>query len=243
MRLLTLGLASIVQDQLRHRGHGVHLADDLEDLASIAHHFSEQSQDSFEAIILGINDKQPAGAFSPRYIRKKGSTMPLIGLSDTREGRVPEERAIFLEQGGDDLLYEPVNFRELEATISAAVRRTVGHVIDIKYLMDERIKINIPDRVVTIDGKRVHLPAQEFDVLANMARNLRRLVTKENFMNDLYGGSSTDEADIKIIDVVICKIRAKFEQILPGSGLCIQTVWGRGYLLDDPLPVATAVAQ
>jgi transketolase len=52
------------------------------------------------------------------------------------------------------------------------------------------------------------------------------------FLNHLYGGM--DEPEVKIIDVFICKLRKKIEKIMPDGGGCIETVWGRGYVLRDP---------
>ena len=57
-------------------------------------------------------------------------------------------------------------------------------------------------------------------------------LTKEMFLNHLYGGM--DEPEVKIIDVFICKLRKKIDKLSPDGGACIETVWGRGYVLRDP---------
>ena len=59
------------------------------------------------------------------------------------------------------------------------------------------------------------------------------VATKEMFLNHLYGGM--DEPELKIIDVFICKLRKKLSQATGGNNY-IETVWGRGYVLRDPLP-------
>ena len=59
-------------------------------------------------------------------------------------------------------------------------------------------------------------------------------LTKEMFLNHLYGGM--DEPELKIIDVFICKLRKKLAQAT-GDDSYIQTVWGRGYVLKDPSPM------
>lgn len=56
------------------------------------------------------------------------------------------------------------------------------------------------------------------------------VLTKEAFLNHLYGGM--DEPEMKIIDVFICKLRKKLAQA--GAGSLIGTVWGRGYMMRDP---------
>ena len=58
-------------------------------------------------------------------------------------------------------------------------------------------------------------------------------LTKEMFLNHLYGG--IDEPELKIIDVFVCRLRKKLVEAT-GEDSCIQTVWGRGYVLKDPLP-------
>ena len=57
-------------------------------------------------------------------------------------------------------------------------------------------------------------------------------LTKEMFLNHLYGGM--DEPELKIIDVFICKLRKKLAQATGGDNY-IETVWGRGYVLRDPV--------
>ena len=64
-----------------------------------------------------------------------------------------------------------------------------------------------------------------------MALRKGTTLTKEAFLNHLYGGM--DEPEVKIIDVFICKLRKKLETALGGEGY-IETVWGRGYVLREP---------
>ena len=56
-------------------------------------------------------------------------------------------------------------------------------------------------------------------------------LTKEMFLNHLYGGM--DEPELKIIDVFVCKLRKKLASATNGDNY-IETVWGRGYVLRDP---------
>ena len=64
------------------------------------------------------------------------------------------------------------------------------------------------------------------------------VLTKEAFLNHLYGG--IDEPEMKIIDVFICKLRKKLAQA--GAGNLIGTVWGRGYMMRDPNSLAALSA-
>jgi two-component system cell cycle response regulator CtrA len=63
------------------------------------------------------------------------------------------------------------------------------------------------------------------------------VLTKEAFLNHLYGGM--DEPEMKIIDVFICKLRKKLQQA--GADNLIGTVWGRGYMLREPMPESSPV--
>jgi two-component system cell cycle response regulator CtrA len=56
-------------------------------------------------------------------------------------------------------------------------------------------------------------------------------LTKDMFLNHLYGGM--DEPELKIIDVFICKLRKKLSNATGGENY-IETVWGRGYVLREP---------
>jgi two-component system cell cycle response regulator CtrA len=95
--------------------------------------------------------------------------------------------------------------------------------------------VNLDTRVVSVDGKRVHLTGKEYGILELL--NLRKgsAVTKEMVLNHLYAGM--DEPEIKIIDVFVCKLRKKLAQATGGKHY-IETVWGRGYVLRDPTAIS-----
>src|SRR6202045_4487535 len=96
--------------------------------------------------------------------------------------------------------------------------------------------VNLDTRVVSVDGKRVHLTGKEYRILELLSLRKGSTVTKEMFLNHLYAGM--DEPEIKIIDVFVCKLRKKLAQATGGKHY-IETVWGRGYALRDPAgPIA-----
>jgi two-component system cell cycle response regulator CtrA len=76
----------------------------------------------------------------------------------------------------------------------------------------------------------MHLTGKEYLILELLVLRKGSILTKEAFLNHLYGG--LDEPEIKIIDVFICKLRKKLQSA--GFGSTISTVWGRGYMLRDP---------
>ncbi|PZT84218.1 MAG: DNA-binding response regulator, partial [Citromicrobium sp.] len=91
--------------------------------------------------------------------------------------------------------------------------------------------VNIDARSVEVDGKPVNLTGKEYQILELLSLRKGTTLTKEMFLNHLYGGM--DEPELKIIDVFICKLRKKLSEALKGDSH-IETVWGRGYVLRDP---------
>ena len=92
------------------------------------------------------------------------------------------------------------------------------------------IKLLLDSREVTIGEHEVHLTGKEYSILELLMLRKGIVLTKEMFLNHLYGGM--DEPEAKIIDVFICKLRKKLASF--GAGDLIVTVWGRGYMMRDP---------
>ena len=91
--------------------------------------------------------------------------------------------------------------------------------------------MNLDAKTVEADGKAVHLTGKEYQMLELLSLRKGTTLTKEMFLNHLYGGM--DEPELKIIDVFICKLRKKLAEATNGANY-IETVWGRGYVLRDP---------
>jgi two-component system cell cycle response regulator CtrA len=98
-----------------------------------------------------------------------------------------------------------------------------------------RLVVNLNTRVVSVDDQPVHLTGKEYEILELLSLRKGTTLTKEMFLNHLYGGM--DEPEIKIIDVFICKLRKKLAQATDGNHY-IETVWGRGYVLRDSAAAA-----
>lgn len=82
-----------------------------------------------------------------------------------------------------------------------------------------------------VGGSTVRLSGKEYQMLDLLSLRKGTTLTKEMFLNHLYGGM--DEPELKIIDVIICKLRKKLGEATEGENY-IETVWGRGYVLRDP---------
>ncbi len=117
------------------------------------------------------------------------------------------------------------------ARIHAIIRRSKGHAQSVIHT--GKISVNLDAKTVEVDGKTVHLTGKEYQMLELLSLRKGTTLTKEMFLNHLYGGM--DEPELKIIDVFICKLRKKLSQATDGDNY-IETVWGRGYVLRDPEP-------
>ena len=93
------------------------------------------------------------------------------------------------------------------------------------------LRVNLDTKTVDVHNQRVHLTGKEYQMLELLSLRKGTTLTKEMFLNHLYGGM--DEPELKIIDVFICKLRKKL-QAATGGKHYIETVWGRGYVLRDP---------
>jgi len=90
--------------------------------------------------------------------------------------------------------------------------------------------VNLDKRAASVDDQPVHLTGKEYGILELLSLRKGTTLTKEMFLDHLYGGK--DEPELKIIDVFVCKLRKKLAQATGGNHY-IETVWGRGYVLRD----------
>jgi DNA-binding response OmpR family regulator len=94
-----------------------------------------------------------------------------------------------------------------------------------------RLAVHLDAQFATIDDRPLQVTGKEYAILELLSLRKGTTLTKEMFLNHLYGGR--DEPDLKIIDVFVCKLRKKLARATGGKHY-IETVWGRGYTLRDP---------
>ncbi|OUD08203.1 DNA-binding response regulator [Marivivens niveibacter] len=182
----------------------------------------------YDLILLDLNLPDMNGHEVLRQLRLARIETPILILSgdDGTESKIKG-----FGFGADDYLTKPFHREELVARIHAIIRRSKGHAQSV--IRTGAICVNLDAKTVDVGGVTVHLTGKEYQMLELLSLRKGTTLTKEMFLNHLYGGM--DEPELKIIDVFICKLRKKLQKATGGENY-IETVWGRGYVLRDPDP-------
>lgn len=179
----------------------------------------------YDIILLDLNLPDMHGYDVLKKLRVAKVATPILILSGMSE---LESKVRGLGFGADDYLTKPFHKEELVARIHAIIRRSKGHSESV--IRTGKLAVNLDTKTVEVDGQRVHLTGKEYAMLELLSLRKGTTLTKEMFLNHLYGGM--DEPELKIIDVFICKLRKKLASATGGDGY-IETVWGRGYVLHE----------
>ena len=180
----------------------------------------------YDAIILDINLPDMSGYDVLKRLRNSKINTPILilyGLAET------DDKIRGFGVGADDYLTKPFNKDELIARLNAIVRRSRGHSRSV--IQTGELEVDLDSKSASINGQTVNLTSKEYEILEVLSLRKGTTLTKEMFLNHLYGGM--DEPEIKIIDVFVCKLRKKLSKISGGIEF-VETVWGRGYVLRDP---------
>ena len=180
----------------------------------------------YDIILLDLNLPDMHGYDVLKKLRTAKVGTPVLILSGVAE---MDSKVRALGFGADDYMTKPFHKDELVARIHAIVRRSKGHAQSVISTGD--LTVNLDAKTVEVDGSRVHLTGKEYQMLELLSLRKGTTLTKEMFLNHLYGGM--DEPELKIIDVFICKLRKKLAAA-GGGKHHIDTVWGRGYVLSEP---------
>ena len=187
----------------------------------------------YDLILLDLNLPDMHGHEVLRQLRVAKVETPILILTGEDDTEAKIKGFGF---GADDYLTKPFHREELIARIHAIIRRSKGHSQSL--IRTGKIAVNLDAKTVSAGDQPVHLTGKEYQMLELLSLRKGTTLTKEMFLNHLYGGM--DEPELKIIDVFICKLRKK---IATGTGgqHYIETVWGRGYVLKDPEPRSETV--
>jgi two-component system cell cycle response regulator CtrA len=179
----------------------------------------------YDIILLDLNLPDMSGFEVLKALRVSRVRTPVLIISGLAG---IENKVRGLGFGADDYITKPFHKDELVARIRAIVRRSKGHAQSVIEIGD--LQVNLDAKTVTVLGQRVHLTGKEYQMLELLSLRRGMTLSKEMFLNHLYGG--LDEPQAKIIDVFICKLRKKLAAASGGKDY-IETVWGRGYVVRN----------
>jgi two-component system, cell cycle response regulator CtrA len=180
----------------------------------------------YDVIVLDLQLPDMSGFEVLKNLRTAKVRTPVLILSGNA---IVEAKVKALGFGADDYMTKPFHKDELVARIQAVVRRSKGHSQSI--ITTGQLTLNLDEKTVEANGVRLHLTGKEYQMLELLCLRKGTTLTKEMFLNHLYGGM--EEPELKIIDVFICKLRKKIADACSGQNY-IETVWGRGYVMRDP---------
>jgi two-component system cell cycle response regulator CtrA len=212
--------AKLIDTALRGEGIIAEMAACGEDAIDLAKHYD------FDIMVLDLKLPDIEGFEVVRRVRAAKVRTPVLILSGKNE---IDDKVRGLSTGADDYLTKPFHKSELVARIHAIVRRSKGHSESV--IKTGKLVVNLDTRSIEVDGRRLHVTGKEYSILELLSLRKGTTLTKEMFLDHLYGG--IDEPELKIIDVFICKLRKKIA-VATGDHHYIETVWGRGYVLKDP---------
>ena len=205
---------------LKSTGAVVDQSDTGEEALELVRHYD------YDIVLLDLVLPDIEGYEVVRRMRAARIDTPVLIVSGLS---LPQAKVKGLAMGADDFLTKPFDKAELQARIQAVVRRSKG--FSQPTLRVGSLLLNLDSREVTIDGRPVHLTGKEYAILELLVLRKGMVLTKEAFLNHLYGGM--DEPEMKIIDVFVCKLRKKLA--LAGGDNLIGTVWGRGYMIREAM--------
>lgn len=223
--------AQSVELMLKSEGFSVYTTDLGEEAVDLAKLYD------YDIILLDLNLPDMSGYDVLKQLRVSQIWTPIMIVSGLAG---IEDKVKGLNVGADDYLTKPFHRDEMIARIYAITRRTKGHAVS--SIKVGPITINLAEKTVKVNNQNIHLTGKEYSMLELLAMQRGNTITKEMFLNHLYGGM--DEPELKIIDVFICKLRKKLSHAADGANF-IETIWGRGYTLrtapiEDELEAAIA---
>jgi two-component system response regulator ResD len=212
-------IREVVGLYLRRDGHSVVAAADGEEALKL------YRQTQPDLVVLDLMLPKVSGLEVCRRIQAD-ERVPVVMLTARGE---EEDRIVGLGIGADDYVVKPFSPRELAARVEAVLRRVnearSGSGTE-KLIVFGDLRIDPNAREVTIRGAQVTLTAREFDLLYHMASHPRRVFTRDQLMETVWGYAFA--GDTSTVTVHMRRLREKIEPD-PGRPRYLQTVWGVGY--------------
>lgn len=224
MRILLASLEGFIASDLAvvlgDQSFTMERADDDNDAHQLARRYH------FDVILFGAGASGIAGVDFIRRLRIAGSQLPAVAVSRLLDGR---GRGRLLDAGADDVIEVPCDTTELCARLRAVVRRTRGFTRSV--LTVGPLELHMDSRSAAVFGRDIHLSPSEFKVLELLVLRKSTVVNKATLMDLLYG--EFDEPDVKSLNVLMHRLRKRLASV--GLATFVRTVWGTGYMVDEPL--------
>jgi len=207
-------IARFVELELQHAGFGVLRAGDGPTAIDLL--------DANEVVLVLLDLMLPGidGIDVARYIRKKGSTVPILMLTARAE---THDVVSGFEAGADDYLRKPFEIPELLSRVRALLKRARTVAAKTPYEASG-IRIDPEKREASRNGRPLDLTAKEFDLIAYLVANAGRVISRDEILESVWGGQHA--TDSNVIEVFVCHLRNK---IGDKETKVIQTIRGVGY--------------
>ena len=174
------------------------------------------------AIVLDLMMPRMDGLELCRWIRAR-SDVPVIMLTALGE---EADCIVGLECGADDYVTKPFSPRELAVRVKAVVRRATAGAPKTERIDVGDLRVDAAAREVVKDGRPLHLTATEFDLLWFLVSHPRRVFSRRQLMESVWGYRAT--FDTGTVTVHIRRLREKIEAD-PSQPRHLETIWGVGY--------------
>lgn len=216
-----LPIIQVLSYNLKQAGYGVIVARDGEEA------LIEAKRHKPDLVVLDLMLPKIDGLEVCRQLRRDRD-IPIIMLT-ARDEEI--DRVVGLELGADDYVVKPFSVRELMVRIKNVLRR-VQATESSDIISVAQLTIDPARHTAHLQDKLLELTSLEFTVLATLARNAGRVLSREQLIEIVWGYDY--HGDGRVVDAVIKRLRHKLRQILPESDLIV-TVRGLGYKLDHVL--------
>ena len=214
-------LRSLLDRSLEGAGYRVLLAED--GIAALEKAMTEP----LDLILLDLMIPHVDGIEVCRRLKRDERTarLPVVMLTARQE---PVDRIVGLELGADDYITKPFNLRELVLRVGAVLRRSRGERGRSGVLGHEELSLDPAARIVTVDGREVHLTGREFDLLHFLLSHPNRVFSRSDLLRQVW--EYDFEGYDRTVDAHVARLRKK----LGTPGDWIETAWGIGYKFRPP---------
>ena len=181
-------------------------------------------REDFDLVLLDWMMPVMSGSDACMKIREF-SDVPVIMLTARSEDA---DKLMGFACGADDYITKPYNILEVKARIRALLRRstTAKPEKSRSLLSVGDLVLDTQQRAVIRGGEVIDLTAKEYDLMELLMKNPRRVYSREDLMNLVWGYSYA--GDYRTVDVHVRRLREKLEKI-PAEPVYIMTKWGVGY--------------